>query len=649
MCGIAGVIAKASSPLSSQVGRLCREMTLTLAHRGPDGEGLWISPDNAVALGHRRLAVIDLSQAAAQPMVDRCGRYVLTFNGEIYNHVSLRKTLERQGASFCSRSDTEVLLKHLVSRKDTKLALRALDGMFAFALWDSEEKTLLLARDRFGEKPLYYHLGTDSLLFASELRALIPPLRDHLQIDLRALHQLLTYWYIRGDRSIFTQVRRLLPGEYLIYHQPTGRVVERSRYWRIDELAADTSKGVFNTDAIYDEVHGLLEDAIATRMQADVPVGVFLSSGLDSSAIAALARKVSGNPVRCFTIGYDERAMDESTDAAKIATALGCDHSILRVTAADVLGIMSKLSDVFDEPFGDASMIATTLISRAAREHVTVALTGDAGDEVFGGYNRYLWGPRIWTLLRSMPRVLLELFSKSLRHISPTRWDRIYELVAPYSPRAFHAAQPGYKIHKLADICSASSFEDLYHLTIRRLPNAEHLIRGEIVEPEGGPNLGFTSQPELLRMILEDFSTFLPDDNLLRVDRASMAFGLECRVPFLAPDLVRRVVALPANLKIKSGKSKYLLRRVLSNYIPTQLIDLPKRGFGMPLGEWLRGPLRPWVEDLLARDNLLQVDMLNADLIRQIWRDHSSGGFDREYELFPILMFVSWHMRWMSR
>jgi len=644
MCGIAGVLDVDGSATETLVA-IAGSMATTLSHRGPDAMGTWADPSAGVAFGHTRLAIIDLSPAGRQPMVSSCGRYVITFNGEIYNFPALRSELTSAGHQFRGRSDTEVLLAAF-TRWGIRDTLPKLNGMFAFGVWDRDRRLLHLARDRFGEKPLYYGWTGDRFLFASELKALRAVDGFRPEIDREAVALLLRYRYIPSPWSIYRGVSKLPPATMLtIDPADRARNLEPETYWSPREAATRSLADPFlgtPADAA-DLLDVLLRDAVGLRMQADVPVGAFLSGGIDSSAIVSQMQALSADPVRTFTIGLDHSGFDETEQAAAIARHLGTEHINVHLTGRDALEVIPRLPVLYDEPFCDSSQIPTVLVSTVARRHVTVALSGDGGDEIFGGYNRHAWTAGVWRRARRMPLPARRALATGLRRPSPASWDRFFRTAQAALPRRARVRRPGEKIHKLAALLPASGPMDMYRILMSHWNDPSAVVLGA-KEPRSV--LTDTEPDRLLdataAMMLTDAENYLPDDILTKVDRASMSVGLEVRVPFLDHRIFELAWRLPADFKIRDGTGKWLLRNVLHRTVPSTLVGGPKTGFGVPLTTWLRGPLRDWADDLLSRPRLVAQALLDPDPICALWQEHRSGERDHPYALWDVLMLQAW-------
>ncbi len=646
MCGIAGLLKNGYK--KNEWERLLNIMSERLAHRGPDDEGIWYDEKAGVGLGHRRLSIIDLSPNGHQPMVSKSGRYVISYNGEIYNYLSEKAALERSGISFRGRSDTETLLESIEARGLEETLAQA-NGMFALALWDAKERVLSLARDRMGEKPLYYGFAGNAFAFASELKAIraLPGFRNEINRDVITL--LLRHSCIPAPYSIYRGIHKLLPGTYLSVtaaNLASGSLPEPVPYWSLRAVAEKGTSDLFagdETDAIL-RVESLLKDAVRLRLLSDVPIGVFLSGGIDSSTIAALMQDASAHPIRTFSIGYRETKFNEADHAAAVARHLGTEHTQFHVTPEDAFKVIPELPRLYDEPFSDPSQIPTFLVSKLARSHVTVSLTGDGGDELFGGYVRHIWGRKILKRMQYFPPNTRKLISSVLTTVSPDRWDAILRAIRPLVPAMFNQEMPGERIHKLSEILSAESGEDMYRLLTSHWKNTEHVVIHSsepptvLTEKTHWPKL-----PDLTSsMLFWDMISYLPDDILVKVDRASMSVNLEVRPPFLDHRLVEFAWRLPLSLKLRDGEGKWILRQVLFKYVPKNLVERPKMGFGVPIDSWLRGPLREWAGDLLSESRLRREGFFDTESVRKKWTEHLSGRYNWQYHIWDVLMFQAW-------
>ncbi len=622
MCGFSGFLYSNPSamPISDDV---LRKMGNAIAHRGPDDQGEWQDRVAGFGVSHRRLSIADLSQAGHQPMVSNCGRYVLAFNGEIYNHQKLRASLDEERAvrAWRGHSDTEVLLA-CVESWGVGRTLEAVAGMFAFALWDRRDHTLIMARDRMGEKPLYWGWQGDTLLFGSELKALKAHPEFKGEVDRNSLALLLRYNYIPSPHSIYKGIHKLLPGHYIVV-PAEGKEAVPKPYWNYREVVREGMRSPFGgTDALaVDGLESLLASSVAGQMIADVPLGAFLSGGIDSSVVVALMQQQSARRVRTYSIGFKDAALDEAVHARAVARHLATDHSELYIDESDALAIVPELSGIYCEPFADSSQIPTFLVSRMARQHVTVALSGDGGDELFGGYTPYRFMPKIWRILQHIPLGLRKAAVSMLSALPlPQRMD------------------------KLCAIMDARDREELY-LRLR-----SHWLQPDTVVLGSQEPKSLLSDPSGWRfvesferwMMALDTAGYMPDDILVKVDRAAMANSLETRVPMLDHRVVEYAARLPLHMKIRDGQGKWVLRELLYRHVPRQLVDRPKAGFMVPLGAWLRGPLREWAEELLAESSMRQQGYFDEKKVRALWLEHLAGRADRSGSLWSVLMFQAW-------
>jgi asparagine synthase (glutamine-hydrolysing) len=610
-------------------------MARAVEHRGPDAEGTWVDAAAGIALGSRRLSIIDLSDAGAQPMTSTSGRYVLAYNGEIYNAPQLAPTLESAGRRFRGHSDTEVLVE-AIDEWGVERALERANGMFAFACWDTQRRRLHLARDRMGEKPLYYGWMGQQLLFGSELKALRAHSSFDSEIDRDALALFLRVNCVPAPWSIFRDVKKLPPATVLTIDpeaQPDAAAPEP--YWSLPD--AGSGRRLSDEDAV-DRLDELLRDATRCRMRSDVPLGAFLSGGIDSSTVVAMMQSQSAEPVRTFTIGNSVATFDEAERASAVANHLGTHHTELRVTPDDALRVIPRLPDVYDEPFADSSQIPTLLVSEIARRSVTVSLSGDGGDELFGGYDRYRWVPRVARTLESVPAGIRRAGAGAVLAVPPRVWDTAARAV----PVALRPRLPGAKLTKLATIMRLDAPDAMFRRVISHWEQPDAIVIGanEPAIPQMAPWPPGTDAAA--RMMAIDAVTYLPDDILVKLDRATMSVSLEGRVPLLDHRLVELAATLPPDAKIRNGTSKWVLRRVLRRYVPDELFERPKTGFGVPIGDWLRGPLRDWAESLLAEDRLRAEGYLRPEPIRACWHEHLARRRDWEYHLWDVLMFEAW-------
>ncbi|XOB99854.1 asparagine synthase (glutamine-hydrolyzing) [Pseudomonadota bacterium DY0742] len=622
MCGLAGFYSKNADSCEP-----IEAMASSITARGPDSLGIWKDECSKLFMGHRRLSVLDISLSGHQPMQSACGKYIIVFNGEIYNHLCLREKLERSSLApvWRGHSDTETLLA-CFSAWGVEKSLQATVGMFAIALWDCEEKILTLARDRMGEKPLYWGWQDDVLLFGSELKALKVHPAFKAVIDRDALALLLRHNYIPAPYSIYKGIEKLRAGHYVHIRLDgvgTFTPAQPKAYWQMnDAVEAGLANQFVGTDQqAVNALEQQLMHSIGEQMLADVPLGAFLSGGIDSSTIVALMQKQSSSPVRTFTIGFDEAGYNEAEHAKAVARYLGTDQTELYIRSEDALAVIPKLPHIYCEPFADSSQIPTFLVSQMAKQHVTVALSGDAGDELFGGYNPYQYAPRFWSLISSLPLPLRKLTAQAMLGL-PT---------------------PA-KLHKLLDVLATSSREDFYRTLVSHWKHPEQLVIGAsepatmLNMPQAWPATDCFEH----WMMAMDAQTYMADDILVKLDRAAMANSLETRAPMLDHRVVELAWRMPLNLKIRDGKGKWLLREVLYRHVPRELIERPKKGFSIPLATWLRGPLRDWANSLLDEGRLKQEGYFRAEPIREKWQEHITGTRDNSRLLWSILMFQAW-------
>lgn len=645
MCGIVGFFG-AGRGSRQDLEHLAQRMSESIRHRGPDAAGVWSDSENGIAFGHRRLSILDLSPAGHQPMMSACGRYTVVFNGEIYNHSELRRELERSGETLAWRghSDTETLLAAVASW-GMESALKKFVGMFAFAMWDCQTLTLTLARDRLGEKPLYYGWQGSTFLFGSELKALKVHPSFHAEIDRQALALFLRHNYVPAPYSIYRDIFKLLPGTYFSL-RAGEREVKPKAYWSARLVAEAGQREPFTgtEQNAAEELQRLLSQVIAGQMIADVPLGAFLSGGLDSSTIVALMQAQSKRAVKTFTIGFLNEGYNEAEQAKAVARHLGTEHTELYVTPQEAMAVIPRLPLLYDEPFADSSQIPTFLVAQLARRSVTVSLSGDGGDELFGGYNRYSWATNIWRSVGCLPRSFRVALAGVLTVLPPQAWNVVFQGLGKLLPTGWRYANPGDKLHKLAEVLPVRSQEEMYRNLVSLWKQPGKVVIGGNEHPFLMNDAA--NQPDLQdfshRMMYLDFVSYLPDDILVKVDRAAMGVSLETRVPFLDHRLVEFAWRLPLSMKIRNGQGKWILRQVLYKQVPKELVERPKMGFGIPLDVWLRGPLREWAETLLAEDRLRREGFFNPAPIREKWAEHLSGRRNWSYLLWSVLMFQAW-------
>lgn len=625
MCGITGFLGDVHD-----ADRVIRVMTTTLAHRGPDGDGFWLNAQHGIALGHRRLAIQDLSVEGAQPMHSASGRYVIVFNGEVYNHLELRRELD---GPWRGHSDTETMLA-AIEKWGVREAVRRFVGMFAFGLYDRETRTLTLVRDRLGIKPLYYGRVGQTFVFASELKPLRAVPGFEGRISRRALTAYMRANCVPHPLCIYEGLAQLSPGTILTLQHGKTQI---ERFWSAKEVAqAGRQNPLMGSPE--DMVRGLedvLDEAVRSRLLADVPLGAFLSGGVDSSTVVALMRK-HVSKVRTFSIGFEDEAYDEATHAREVARHLGTEHTELVVTAEDALDVVPELPRMYDEPFADSSQIPTFLVSQLAREHVTIAMSGDGGDELFAGYNRHVLGPKVWNTFGRLPVGSRKLMARGLNAVSAGKWDQAFGTLERILPQGVGLRLPTEKLQKFASVLPAADQRALYETLVTHW--SPDVVRGGSDDPIGWSDLGDFAES----MMLTDLETYLPDDILTKVDRASMAVSLEARVPLLDHRVVEYAWRLPHDVKIRDGKSKWALRQVLYKHVPPELIERPKMGFGVPIDTWLRGPLRGWAENLLDEKRLREQGFFDVRMVRGRWNEHQAHVRNWQHQLWDVLMFQAW-------
>ena len=623
MCGISGFIDLKGNIAKEQLEKIIISMNDKVVHRGPDSSGTWVDTDNSLALGHRRLSIIDLSDTGHQPMVSPSGRYIITYNGEIYNFQIIKTQLLSKKYKFKGTSDTEVLLG-AIDCWGLKKALGKIDGMFAFALWDKKEKTLFLARDRIGKKPLYYGIYDNIFFFSSELKSI----RAHPQftptIDREAVSAYLRHNYIPSPFSIYKGIKKLEQASYLSFSPANNGNIKIENYWDIKKIAEEGCANPFTLDhrQILEGLDKKINKSVSERMMSDVPIGSFLSGGIDSSLVTAVMQKNSNKPIKTFCVGFGEGEFNEAKSAKAIAKYLGTDHTELYLSPQEALNVIPEMAHIYDEPFADPSQIPTLLISRLAKKHVTVALSGDGGDELFAGYSRYNLANNIAKICLALPLSLRKAVIK-VSHSLPVHG----------------------RFYKLLELFDAKDQDDLYFKLMSFWKEPSNVvINGYESESVFNKMSGKVDLSNFYnKMMYIDMVSYLPDDILTKVDRASMANSLECRCPLLDYQLIEYAWRIPLSLKMDGGKGKYILRSLLEEYIPKELFDRPKQGFGIPHHQWLRNELKEWAGDLLNENRLKQDGIFRADLVQKRWEEHLSGKFDWGYHIWSILMFQSWY------
>lgn len=642
MCGFAGFWSPTES--LENPAAVAAAMNDAILHRGPDDSGEWCDTNGGAVLGFRRLSILDLSPAGHQPMTSVSGRYVITFNGEIYNFADLRTDLVTAGYTFRGHSDTEILLAAFEAWGVTVTMQRCV-GMFAIALWDREDKALHLVRDRMGEKPLYYGDMGGTLLFGSELKALRAHPAWRGDIDRGAVALFLRHNYVPAPYSIYKNVRKVVPGTIVTIRAGRFNAPEITTYWSAREMAERGMASPLreSDDVMIETLDTVLRDTIRAEMVADVPLGAFLSGGVDSSALVALMQAQSTTPVRTFTIGFHEEGYNEASHAKAVAAHLGTDHTELYVTPAEAMAVIPRLPMIYDEPFADSSQIPTFLVAQLARQYVTVSLSGEGGDELFAGYNRYFWGERLWRKLAPVPRGVRAGLGRSLQGIAPGRWDALFAQVGPMLPSRYRVVAPGHKIHKAAAFLSADSADAMYRRAMTHWPDPTGMTGAPepatvLTTPAAWPAF----DDVVHRMMYFDMMTELPDDILVKVDRATMAVSLESRAPFLDHRVAELAWRIPLHQKVRNGEGKWILRQLLYKYVPRSLIERPKMGFGVPIDSWLRGPLKAWASVLLEPARLAREGYFDPKTVTQAWNEHQQGERNNAHLLWGVLMFQGW-------
>jgi asparagine synthase (glutamine-hydrolysing) len=663
MCGISGFFLSSPDKGFSEVHNISKTMSDKILHRGPNDSGVWVNENNQLSLAHRRLSILDLSSAGHQPMESFSKRYIISFNGEIYNHLEVRSKLEKidPRITWTGSSDTETLLA-AIELWGIEKALHELVGMFAIALWDKNDKKLYLVRDRLGEKPLYFGWIGSDFVFGSELKSLKAFKGFSNQVCRYALDQYLRLMYVPSPLSIYEGIYKLEPGCLLTIDSPNARIspteilalpvskegIKIEQWWSLEDvIKSGVDNQITDVNQASCELESRLKDSISSQSLSDVPLGAFLSGGVDSSLTVALMQEKSIKPIDTFTIGFEEKKYDESVYASAVAKHLGTNHTEVIITSKEARDIIPLLPCIYDEPFADSSQIPTYLVSSIAKKQVTVALSGDGADELFGGYNRYTQGPGIWEKLFKTPEVFRKILSHSVSAIPISSWDYLGSSLNHLKIGSQNFSQLGDKAHKVANcLKEMKTLDDMYLNPISEWSQHASLVKG-LSNSIGQFNSKFSEQLEFLcdaehKMMFLDSKTYLPDDILCKVDRASMSVSLEVRAPFLDYRLVDFAWRLPLSMKVQNGQGKYILRQLLYKYVPKDLIERPKMGFGVPLCDWLRGHLREWAEDLLNEQRLEREGYLNSKIVIETWRKHLSGKYDYSARLWAILMFQAW-------
>lgn len=650
MCGLAGIFTS-NGLRAAELTCAVERMASSLGHRGPDDGGVWADPAAGIAFGFRRLAIIDLSEGGHQPMRSHSGRYTLVFNGEVYDHRTLREELERWGYPFRGRSDTEVVAAAF-ERWGIAGAAARLAGMFAIAVWDAETRRLSLFRDRVGIKPMFVSARPGLVTFGSELKALVAGPCFDRTLDRDALTDYLRYLYVPAPRTIYRHAFKLLPGHVLTIEDPARPLPATTSYWSADEVARRGLAEPFtgSETAAIDALEHRLAGAVERHMESDVPLGALLSGGIDSTVVVALMQRAAARPVKTYSIAFDVSDYDEAPHAAHVAQHLGTDHTELMVTGADALNVVPRLADIFDEPHADVSQIPALLICAAARREVTVALSGDGGDEVFGGYNRYRYDRGVLGCLVRLPPSMRRGLAARMQRVSPASWSGAARALAPVVPSMRHGALAADRFHKVGRVLAAESPTQMYRTLVSAWQRPETLVVGSAGGDDAIERILAAPGPGgmLERVMLADQLTYLPDDQLAKVDRVSMSVSLELRVPLVDHEVVEFAWTLPSSMKVRGGQGKWVLREVLHRLVPGELVDRPKQGLSVPLDAWLRGPLREWAEDLLARERLERDGILHSAPIREAWSALLAGHGRHAQALWALLLFQQWRQRWLA-
>jgi len=647
MCGFAGFMLDQKINIDSN--DVVQNMIDVIDHRGPDDDGIWHDPTETVFLGHKRLAIMDLSEAGHQPMHSFDQKFTIVFNGEIYNHLDVRNSLEKslpKNFRWRGKSDTETLIT-AISLWGVEETLNSSIGMFAFALWDHRKQILILARDRMGEKPLYFGRIDGAFLFASELKSIVTFPGFDNKVSKSSLKEYLRYNYIPAPASIYEDIYKLIPGSFAVIGKDHS--IQYKTYWSPEKVFLHGGKNLFTNDSqALNFMEDQLSDAVSAQMLADVPLGAFLSGGIDSSLIAALMQIQSKEPIKTFTIAFQDSSFNEAPFAKEVADHLGTDHHEILVTDQEVKEIIPKLAAMYDEPFADSSQIPTHLVCKAARQKVTVALSGDAADELFGGYNRYTWTPRIWQKFSWIPFQVRKIFGHLVTALPASILDLFGAFFNLMLPKEKKITRFSDKFHKMAArLVTSETLDDFCNHMALVWDNPDDIINMiDHTEKHSDEKQSIDSSlkfnDEISQMMYRDLLTYLPDDILCKVDRAAMSVSLETRVPFLDHRVVELSSRIPMNMKIRNNEGKWILRELLYKYVPKKLIDRPKAGFAIPIGEWIRGPLKGWAEDLLIPEKIVSQGYFHSEPIQKMWKEHLSGDYDWTPRLWGILMFQSW-------
>lgn len=651
MCGFIGFIGRKNLENKKAVERVLAKMSNRIDHRGPDSNGYWFNLEGSIAIAHRRLSIVDLTKAGNQPMVSKSQRYVIAYNGEIYNHSELRDLIDKEinfSSNWRGNSDTETLLA-AIDLWGLEKSLKRIEGMFAFALWDKEFHQLFLVRDPLGEKPLYYGSMNGVLVFGSELKSFKPHPALKFELDREAIDLQMRHGYIPAPYSIYQGIRKLFPGSILrLKINKKMEVIKKDykQYWSFKNTVQNGISNPFLGSASEATLtlEKLLLESVCQQMRSDVPVGAFLSGGIDSSTIVAMMQKLSNGAVKTFSIGFEDKNFNEAPYAKQVADYLKTDHTELYVSPSSALDTVSELPKIYDEPFSDPSQIPTYLISKMTSKYVKVSLSGDAGDEIFGGYNRYIFINKLWNVFSKTPFFIRSFGGSAINSVRPETWNKFLQAISFLIPNNWQVSNYGEKLHKGARILRSKNIQSLYTGLVSNWDEASDLVLGTTKSDILSSHFSAFDKRigDIERMMAVDSVTFLPDDILTKIDRAAMAVSLETRVPFLNKKIVEFAWRLPLDFKLKDGKGKWILREVLNKYVPKKLIERPKMGFATPIDSWLRGPLRDWAEELIDKRKIEEESILNPYLIRKKWREHLSGARNWQDHLWNILMFQQW-------
>lgn len=637
MCGVAGLYSLSMN--EDERSQWAEKAHLAMKHRGPDGFGIWSDKQGAI-LVHRRLAILDLSSAGHQPMISQDGRWIVSFNGELYNHVDIRQRYLSE-FSFKGTSDTETLLA-AIQKWGPLEAIKHFRGMFAIIAWDKQERVYYLLRDRFGEKPLYYGFSGTTFMAASELKVFLSDRRFDRSLNHEAVQNFLAYNYIPQSQSIFLNVKKLLPGHCLRFDPRWPESSQLTNFWKVP---LSVNEGRLNFYEAKEKVKNKLQEVVSMQKISDVPLGAFLSGGIDSSLITALMQTGSSTKVRTYSIGFDVPHFNEAPFAKNVATHLGTDHTEWILSGKEARDLIPRLSEIYDEPFADSSQIPTTLLSQMTRKHVTVSLSGDGGDELFGGYNRYFWTQRLWKCIRLLPKPGRILLANSLRLLPPSTWNQIFAMISLPLPNRFRLAQFGEKIHKASHYFLSRNAKDLYHRTLQHMEIQSPILKNPLLASNLNSNVGDCSLEAY--MMWHDQTHYLPDDILVKVDRAAMSASLESRAPFLDHELVELVAGLPLEARF-SKEPKHLLKSILYDFVPRDLVDRPKMGFGIPLEAWLKNDLKPWVRDLLSTSSIQRQGIFDPTYIEKLVENFYDDRGTSPWLIWNLVIFQDWRKRWLK-